>query len=205
MKKLFTIACPVILATLGVALLFIIRKKRKEKRLKRLRGEHAPHRCRGAGPSVLGQRPQTCPWAVPDVSSGSDPRRVQDWPLACGRGLPESGLRLESMQGTGASRLGRTGSVLGAERPSPGQQLGDGCRGQGAGVTAQLWAGGRHMARPAPLPVSWRGLGRSLCSHPVCCPLLSLPFPAPAAKTVRHSENAPCVLCSQMPRAWRKC
>uniref|UniRef100_A0A8C3K170 Cell adhesion molecule DSCAML1 n=1 Tax=Calidris pygmaea TaxID=425635 RepID=A0A8C3K170_9CHAR len=38
-KKLFTIACPVILATLGVALLFIIRKKRKEKRLKRLRGE----------------------------------------------------------------------------------------------------------------------------------------------------------------------
>lgn len=38
MKKLFTIACPVILATLGVALLFVIRKKRKEKRLKRLRG-----------------------------------------------------------------------------------------------------------------------------------------------------------------------
>ncbi|XP_064424751.1 cell adhesion molecule DSCAML1 [Latimeria chalumnae] len=36
-KKLFTIACPVILATLGAALLFIIRKKRKEKRLKRLR------------------------------------------------------------------------------------------------------------------------------------------------------------------------
>ncbi|XP_071654921.1 cell adhesion molecule DSCAML1 isoform X3 [Patagioenas fasciata] len=36
-KKLFTIACPVILATLGVALLFVIRKKRKEKRLKRLR------------------------------------------------------------------------------------------------------------------------------------------------------------------------
>ncbi|KAF1417926.1 hypothetical protein FQV23_0004633, partial [Spheniscus humboldti] len=40
-KKLFTIACPVILATLGVALLFIIRKKRKEKRLKRLRGAGA--------------------------------------------------------------------------------------------------------------------------------------------------------------------
>ncbi|KAK6469118.1 Down syndrome cell adhesion molecule-like protein 1 isoform X1 [Huso huso] len=38
-KKLFTIACPVILVTLGAALLFIIRKKRKEKRLKRLRGE----------------------------------------------------------------------------------------------------------------------------------------------------------------------
>uniref|UniRef100_A0A5F8H3B1 DS cell adhesion molecule like 1 n=1 Tax=Monodelphis domestica TaxID=13616 RepID=A0A5F8H3B1_MONDO len=37
-KKLFSIACPVILATLGVALLIIIRKKRKEKRLKRLRG-----------------------------------------------------------------------------------------------------------------------------------------------------------------------
>uniref|UniRef100_F6TY02 DS cell adhesion molecule like 1 n=1 Tax=Monodelphis domestica TaxID=13616 RepID=F6TY02_MONDO len=36
-KKLFSIACPVILATLGVALLIIIRKKRKEKRLKRLR------------------------------------------------------------------------------------------------------------------------------------------------------------------------
>ncbi|XP_048471430.1 Down syndrome cell adhesion molecule-like protein 1 homolog [Rhincodon typus] len=36
-KKLFTIACPVILATVAVALLFIIRKKRKEKRLKRLR------------------------------------------------------------------------------------------------------------------------------------------------------------------------
>ncbi|XP_069038519.1 cell adhesion molecule DSCAML1 isoform X1 [Lepisosteus oculatus] len=36
-KKLFSIACPVILVTLGVALLFIIRKKRKEKRLKRLR------------------------------------------------------------------------------------------------------------------------------------------------------------------------
>ncbi|NXD17526.1 DSCL1 protein, partial [Nothocercus nigrocapillus] len=41
-KKLFTIACPVILATLGVALLFIIRKKRKEKRLKRLRATQAP-------------------------------------------------------------------------------------------------------------------------------------------------------------------
>lgn len=38
MKKLFTIGCPVILATLGVALLFVVRKKRKEKRLKRLRG-----------------------------------------------------------------------------------------------------------------------------------------------------------------------
>ncbi|KAG7266867.1 hypothetical protein CRUP_026074, partial [Coryphaenoides rupestris] len=38
-KKLFSIGCPVILVTLGVALLFIIRKKRKEKRLKRLRGE----------------------------------------------------------------------------------------------------------------------------------------------------------------------
>uniref|UniRef100_A0A3B4A3K7 DSCAM/DSCAML C-terminal domain-containing protein n=1 Tax=Periophthalmus magnuspinnatus TaxID=409849 RepID=A0A3B4A3K7_9GOBI len=33
-KKLFSIGCPVILVTLGVALLFIIRKKRKEKRLK---------------------------------------------------------------------------------------------------------------------------------------------------------------------------
>uniref|UniRef100_A0A8C1WYP7 Down syndrome cell adhesion molecule like 1 n=1 Tax=Cyprinus carpio TaxID=7962 RepID=A0A8C1WYP7_CYPCA len=38
-KKLFSIGCPVILITLGMALLFIIRKKRKEKRLKRLRGE----------------------------------------------------------------------------------------------------------------------------------------------------------------------
>lgn len=38
-KKLFSIGSPVILVTLGVALLFIIRKKRKEKRLKRLRGE----------------------------------------------------------------------------------------------------------------------------------------------------------------------
>lgn len=38
MRKLFTIGCPVILATLGLALLFIVRKKRKEKRLKRLRG-----------------------------------------------------------------------------------------------------------------------------------------------------------------------
>ncbi|XP_036048333.1 Down syndrome cell adhesion molecule-like protein 1 isoform X1 [Onychomys torridus] len=36
-KKLFTIGCPVILATLGAALLFVVRKKRKEKRLKRLR------------------------------------------------------------------------------------------------------------------------------------------------------------------------
>uniref|UniRef100_G1P7F3 DS cell adhesion molecule like 1 n=1 Tax=Myotis lucifugus TaxID=59463 RepID=G1P7F3_MYOLU len=36
-RKLFTIGCPVILATLGLALLFIVRKKRKEKRLKRLR------------------------------------------------------------------------------------------------------------------------------------------------------------------------
>uniref|UniRef100_A0A671L9T6 Down syndrome cell adhesion molecule-like protein 1 n=1 Tax=Sinocyclocheilus anshuiensis TaxID=1608454 RepID=A0A671L9T6_9TELE len=36
-KKLFSISCPVILVTLGMALLFIIRKKRKEKRLKRLR------------------------------------------------------------------------------------------------------------------------------------------------------------------------
>ena len=38
-KKLFSIGCPVILVTVGVALLFIIRRKRKEKRLKRLRGE----------------------------------------------------------------------------------------------------------------------------------------------------------------------
>lgn len=38
-KKLFSIGSPVILVTLGVALLFIIRKKRKEKRLKRLRGK----------------------------------------------------------------------------------------------------------------------------------------------------------------------
>lgn len=51
MKKLFTIACPVILATLGVALLFIIRKKRKEKRLKRLRGEA------GLGAAVHGTGP----------------------------------------------------------------------------------------------------------------------------------------------------
>ncbi|XP_037543605.1 Down syndrome cell adhesion molecule-like protein 1 homolog [Nematolebias whitei] len=36
-KKLFSIGSPVILVTLGAALLFIIRKKRKEKRLKRLR------------------------------------------------------------------------------------------------------------------------------------------------------------------------
>ncbi|XP_029547325.1 Down syndrome cell adhesion molecule-like protein 1 homolog isoform X3 [Salmo trutta] len=36
-KKLFSIGSPVILVTLGLALLFIIRKKRKEKRLKRLR------------------------------------------------------------------------------------------------------------------------------------------------------------------------
>uniref|UniRef100_A0A673VVY0 DS cell adhesion molecule like 1 n=1 Tax=Salmo trutta TaxID=8032 RepID=A0A673VVY0_SALTR len=36
-KKLFSIGCPVILVTLVVALLFVIRKKRKEKRLKRLR------------------------------------------------------------------------------------------------------------------------------------------------------------------------
>ncbi|XP_051719384.1 cell adhesion molecule DSCAML1 isoform X1 [Ctenopharyngodon idella] len=36
-KKLFSIGSPVILVTLGMALLFIIRKKRKEKRLKRLR------------------------------------------------------------------------------------------------------------------------------------------------------------------------
>ncbi|XP_010779922.1 Down syndrome cell adhesion molecule-like protein 1, partial [Notothenia coriiceps] len=36
-KKLFSIGCPVILVTLGVLLLFIIRRKRKEKRLKRLR------------------------------------------------------------------------------------------------------------------------------------------------------------------------
>lgn len=44
-KKLFTIACPVILATLGVALLFVVRKKRKEKRLKRLRGACGQRRC----------------------------------------------------------------------------------------------------------------------------------------------------------------
>ncbi|XP_059913669.1 cell adhesion molecule DSCAML1-like [Gadus macrocephalus] len=36
-KKLFSIGSPVILVSMGVALLFIIRKKRKEKRLKRLR------------------------------------------------------------------------------------------------------------------------------------------------------------------------
>ncbi|NXS71080.1 DSCL1 protein, partial [Pandion haliaetus] len=53
-KKLFTIGCPVILATLGVALLFIIRKKRKEKRLKRLRGEMG---LRGTAP---GTGPQSC-------------------------------------------------------------------------------------------------------------------------------------------------
>ena len=51
MKKLFTIACPIILATLGVALLFIIRKKRKEKRLKRLRGERGWVLCVGWGTS----------------------------------------------------------------------------------------------------------------------------------------------------------
>lgn len=44
MKKLFSIGSPVILVTLGVALLFIIRKKRKEKRLKRLRGERKKER-----------------------------------------------------------------------------------------------------------------------------------------------------------------
>ncbi|KAG7282683.1 hypothetical protein CRUP_017609 [Coryphaenoides rupestris] len=38
-KKLFSIGSPVILVSMGVALLFIIRRKRKEKRLKRLRGE----------------------------------------------------------------------------------------------------------------------------------------------------------------------
>uniref|UniRef100_A0A8B9GQ07 Down syndrome cell adhesion molecule like 1 n=1 Tax=Astyanax mexicanus TaxID=7994 RepID=A0A8B9GQ07_ASTMX len=38
-KKLFSIGSPVILVTLGMALLFIIRKKRKEKRLKRLRAK----------------------------------------------------------------------------------------------------------------------------------------------------------------------
>lgn len=38
-KKLFSIGSPVILVTVGIALLFIIRKKRKEKRLKRLRGK----------------------------------------------------------------------------------------------------------------------------------------------------------------------
>lgn len=42
-KKLFTIGCPVILATLGVALLFIVRKKRREKRLKRLRGRRGSY------------------------------------------------------------------------------------------------------------------------------------------------------------------
>lgn len=45
-KKLFSIGCPVILVTLGVALLFIIRKKRKEKRLKRLRGKEKSERSR---------------------------------------------------------------------------------------------------------------------------------------------------------------
>lgn len=44
MKKLFSIGSPVILVTLGVALLFIVRKKRKEKRLKRLRGERKKER-----------------------------------------------------------------------------------------------------------------------------------------------------------------
>lgn len=46
-KKLFSIGSPVILVTVGVALLFIIRKKRKEKRLKRLRGEAAAGRQSG--------------------------------------------------------------------------------------------------------------------------------------------------------------
>uniref|UniRef100_H2UKE4 DS cell adhesion molecule like 1 n=1 Tax=Takifugu rubripes TaxID=31033 RepID=H2UKE4_TAKRU len=44
-KKLFSIGSPVILVTLGVALLFIIRKKRKEKRLKRLRDMSFPPVC----------------------------------------------------------------------------------------------------------------------------------------------------------------
>lgn len=54
-KKLFSIGCPVILVTLGVALLFIIRKKRKEKRLKRLRGEGGSKR-RGMYGNVLAKR-----------------------------------------------------------------------------------------------------------------------------------------------------
>lgn len=58
MKKLFTIACPIILATLGVALLFIIRKKRKEKRLKRLRGERGCVLCAGWGPLPLRDVPR---------------------------------------------------------------------------------------------------------------------------------------------------
>lgn len=52
-KKLFTIGCPVILATLGVALLFIVRKKRKEKRLKRLRGSRASYGLPGEGVLTL--------------------------------------------------------------------------------------------------------------------------------------------------------
>ena len=48
-KKLFSICCPVIRVTVGVALLFIIRKKRKEKRLKRLRGEEERSEERGRG------------------------------------------------------------------------------------------------------------------------------------------------------------
>lgn len=63
-KKLFTIGCPVILATLGVALLFVVRKKRKEKRLKRLRGGGG-----GFSKSFLGERAVTSsitalPWTT---------------------------------------------------------------------------------------------------------------------------------------------
>lgn len=50
-KKLFSIGSPVILVTVGVALLFIIRKKRKEKRLKRLRGKG---RSEGGGQTSAG-------------------------------------------------------------------------------------------------------------------------------------------------------
>lgn len=74
-KKLFTIGCPVILATLGVALLFVVRKKRKEKRLKRLRGgglfyQHSgreggdsqPHWPPFGGPqNLLDKRQNLCP------------------------------------------------------------------------------------------------------------------------------------------------
>lgn len=73
-KKLFTIGCPVILATLGVALLFVVRKKRKEKRLKRLRGEGLLYQLSGReGGDAQSYRP---PFSGPQNNLGRRPERV---------------------------------------------------------------------------------------------------------------------------------
>lgn len=88
MKKLFTIGCPVILATLGVALLFVVRKKRKEKRLKRLRGEGLLYQLSGReGGDAQSYRP---PFSGPQNNLDRRPERVSPKRKPCHANLLKS-------------------------------------------------------------------------------------------------------------------